>query len=236
VPTIAENTPEDGTQESIRPEVEELVLAIHKIDSFETARGKYLVFSAIGCTSLFACVFTSSDGPSVPTIQPFDFHKPVIDFHTHGSLFLVLVDDGWGNESVKSNPLQCVQWSDELQTFTAVDAGEVTPLLYALNSEHRIPASPDQLKCLDLYAELSWLPKNIDLSRDPMRDDLLADAESGTPEELSVRQQGRLRHKKALIAKHQRGESGPGTPGTPATPGEEREPKKSQTRPPSRRG
>jgi len=59
-----------------------------------------------------------------------------------------------------------------------------------------------------------------------MRDDILVDAESGTPEELSIRQQGRLRHKKALIAKKQRGESGPGAPGTPATPGEEREPKK----------
>ena len=59
-----------------------------------------------------------------------------------------------------------------------------------------------------------------------MRDDILVDAESGTPEELSNRQQGRLRHKKALIAKNKRGESGPGTPGAPATPGEEREPKK----------
>ena len=89
-----------------------------------------------------------------------------------------------------------------------------------------LAASSDQRKRLDLYADLSWLPKNIDLTRDPMRDDILADAESGTPEELSVRQQGRLKHKKALIAKHQKGESGPGTPGTPTTPGEEREPKK----------
>ena len=87
-------------------------------------------------------------------------------------------------------------------------------------------ASPDQRKRLDLYADLSWLPKNIDLARDPMRADILAEAESGALEELSIRQQGRLKHKKALIAKHQRGESAPGTPGTPATPGEEREPKK----------
>ena len=48
VPAIEENTPEGGPQESIRPEVEELVLAIHKIDSFETVRGKHLVFSAVG--------------------------------------------------------------------------------------------------------------------------------------------------------------------------------------------
>ena len=59
-----------------------------------------------------------------------------------------------------------------------------------------------------------------------MRADILADAESGTPEGLSIRQQGRLRHKKALVAKLQKGESGSTTPATPATPGEEPEPKK----------
>lgn len=89
-----------------------------------------------------------------------------------------------------------------------------------------LAASPDQLKHLGLYADLSWLPKNVDLARDPMRDDILAEAESGTPEELSIKQQGRLRHKKALIAKLQRGESGPGSSVAPSTPGEEPEPKK----------
>lgn len=89
-----------------------------------------------------------------------------------------------------------------------------------------LAASSDEHKRLDLYADLSWLPKNIDLARDPMRDDILADAESGTPEELSVRQQGRLRHKKALITKLQRGESEPSASVTPATPGEEPGPKK----------
>lgn len=47
-PPGAEDILEDVPQESIRPEVEELVLVIHKIDSFETSRGKYLVFSAVG--------------------------------------------------------------------------------------------------------------------------------------------------------------------------------------------
>jgi tRNA (guanine-N(7)-)-methyltransferase subunit TRM82 len=48
VPTNAEGTPEVDPQESIRPEVEEFVLAIHKVDSFETPQGNYLVFSAVG--------------------------------------------------------------------------------------------------------------------------------------------------------------------------------------------
>ena len=55
-PPIAEDTLEDGPQDSIRPEVEELVLAIRKIDSFETPRGKYLVFSAVGYV---LCPFSS---------------------------------------------------------------------------------------------------------------------------------------------------------------------------------
>ena len=47
-PAIAENPQGDVTRDSIRPEVEETVLAIHKIDSFETPHGKHLVFSAVG--------------------------------------------------------------------------------------------------------------------------------------------------------------------------------------------
>jgi len=86
-----------------------------------------------------------------------------------------------------------------------------------------LTASPDQRKRLDFYADLSWLPKNIDLSRDPMRDNILADTEPGTAEELSIRQRGRLRHKKAMIARLQKGESGPAAPDSP---GEEPEPKK----------
>ena len=134
VPAVEENSSEGGPQESIRPEVEELVLAIRRIDSFETVRGKHLVFSAVGyvlrppslclvlrlhstpsCTSLFVCSLPSQDDRSAPTIRTFDFHKPVIDFHTYDSLFWVLVDDGWGEEGVKSNPLQCLKWLDDSQ-------------------------------------------------------------------------------------------------------------------------
>ena len=132
-PAIVEDGPEGGPQESIRPEVEELVLAIQKIDSFETPQGKHIVFSAIGCapcsflylvlrlypilscTSLFACAFLSEDDAELPTIRNYDFNKPVIDFHIKDSVFWVLVDDGWGDKSVKSNPVQCVQWSNESQ-------------------------------------------------------------------------------------------------------------------------
>lgn len=59
-----------------------------------------------------------------------------------------------------------------------------------------------------------------------MNDDIFASSESITPGELSIRQQGRLKHKKALLAKLHKGESMPDSPATPAAPGEEPEPKK----------
>ena len=133
-PPVSEDTLQDGRQETLRPEVEELVLAIHRIESFETPRGKYLAFSAVGyvlwfsplctvpslcsipsCTSLFACAFPLEDDTPSPTIRTFDFHKPVIDFFIHDSLFWVLVDDGWGEDSLESDPVQCVRWSEESQ-------------------------------------------------------------------------------------------------------------------------
>lgn len=118
-------------------------------------------------------------------------------------------------------------------------------MLRVLNSEHRLPGglpsgqqlpwreaetvltlSLDQRQCLDLYLDLSWLPKNIDLARDPMKDDPLADVESEALEDLPVRQQGRLRHKKALLAKLQKGEPGPVSSATLARPLEEPEQKR----------
>jgi hypothetical protein len=59
-----------------------------------------------------------------------------------------------------------------------------------------------------------------------MKQDVIAEADSETPEDLSIRQQGRLRHKKALLAKLQRGEPGSDSPETAATPGGEPELKK----------
>jgi tRNA (guanine-N(7)-)-methyltransferase subunit TRM82 len=74
VPANAEGTPEDGPQESIRPEVEELVLAIRKIDSFETPRGKHLVFSAVGYVLSFFSL------PHPPLTPYFKLHSSVCLF------------------------------------------------------------------------------------------------------------------------------------------------------------
>jgi tRNA (guanine-N(7)-)-methyltransferase subunit TRM82 len=52
-PPIAEDALEDDPRESVRPEIEELVIVVHKIDSFETPQDKYLVFSAVGYVLCF---------------------------------------------------------------------------------------------------------------------------------------------------------------------------------------
>ena len=83
-----------------------------------------------------------------------------------------------------------------------------------------LPATQPDLKTLDLYAPLSSLPKNVDPEHDPLRRDLLAEmalAEVSTPEaeagqgpkkELTMREQARLRKKRALAAKLMEKEKG----------------------------
>lgn len=69
----------------------------------------------LSCTSIFACAFPSRDDPEPPVIRTHDFNRPVIDFYIDGSIFWVLVDDEHGDETVKSDPVQCVKWSNEPQ-------------------------------------------------------------------------------------------------------------------------
>ena len=89
-----------------------------------------------------------------------------------------------------------------------------------------LPATPADLKTLDLYAPLSSLPKNVDPEHDPLRRDFLAEvalAEVSTPEpeaaqglkkELTMREQARLRKKRALAAKLMEKEKGKGEAGS----------------------
>jgi hypothetical protein len=63
-------------------------------------------------------------------------------------------------------------------------------------------ANPEDIKTLDAYAQLSSLPKNADPTRDPMKQDIEEQAELGF--EMTPRELGRLRHKKALAAKLQK--------------------------------
>ena len=68
-----------------------------------------------------------------------------------------------------------------------------------------LPATPADLKTLDLYAPLSSLPKNVDPEHDALIRDSLAEAAAADVDEaqLTQRELGRLRKKKALLAKIQ---------------------------------
>ena len=68
-------------------------------------------------------------------------------------------------------------------------------------------ATPDDLKTLDLYSDLASMPKNVDPEHDPLIRDTLSEAAAIDPETdgkgLTQRELGRLRKKKALLAKIQ---------------------------------
>jgi tRNA (guanine-N(7)-)-methyltransferase subunit TRM82 len=101
-----------------------------------------------------------------------------------------------------------------------IEVRDENPLLTSLNTQHLIPgsyfpfilvyqltiivaASADQLDALDLYGQLTSLPKHVDATRDPMRQDIEEKAELAAEGviEMTPRELGRLRHKKALAAK-----------------------------------
>ena len=70
-----------------------------------------------------------------------------------------------------------------------------------------MPASPAELKALALYADLSALPKHVDPEHDALIRDSLSEAAAFDPatdgKELTQRELGRIRKKKALLAKIQ---------------------------------
>ena len=62
-----------------------------------------------------------------------------------------------------------------------------------------IPATPADLKTLDIYSPLSALPKNVDAEHDPLR----RDADEPGAEPLTQRELARMKNKQALLAKIQ---------------------------------
>lgn len=77
----------------------------------------------------------------------------------------------------------------------------------SLNSACLVPATSEELKTLDLYSHLSSMPKNVDPEHDPLIRDTLSEAAAFDPEaegkQLTQRELGRLKKKKALLAKIQ---------------------------------
>ena len=134
-----------------------------------------------------------------------------------------------GFRQSQCSPSYCLRYPDShIHQPSRVDADDAPALLKSLQSQCILPATPADLKALDLYAPLSSLPKNVDPEHDPLRRDFLGDialAEVSTPEpdaavqgakkELTMREQARLRKKRALAAKllEEKNKSGTGPQG-----------------------
>jgi len=169
----------------------ELIQVIHKIQSFQSGPSQHIVFSAVGASALFMAPLPSGGGTAASnSTQAYDFTRPVVDFTLDAEgIAWVLLDGGWG-ENTEALPLvkriQCNPAGD----FQEVEDGPEKALILSLNTTCRLPATPEELKALELYALLSSMPKN--LSDEP-------DDESKAQVAGTKRHQGRLKNKKFLM-------------------------------------
>lgn len=179
----------------------ETVFVVHKIDSFVSRGGSHIVFSVVGATALFA--FSSVDVTDDAAICRFDCGRPIINFTVAGyGLIWILLDADYGG---KENPeslgklVRVVRWHSG--EFLEVD--NAPPLLQSLNSACVIPATPTELKALDLYSDLVSLPKHVDGEpeiQERGQSELLEGSGTSASVERSLpkRTLGRLKHKLAL--------------------------------------
>ncbi|KAL6305963.1 WD40-repeat-containing domain protein [Sparassis latifolia] len=237
-------------------QADRFVLVVHKIQTIDFgAKGRFLIFSAVGATALFYCAFPDAAAVAPPTVQHVDFECPVIDF-TIGAdgLVWVLLDVAWsscaGNAEEAIDKTQAVRlWSWATGAPTEVRGSDVPPLLASLQSKCIISATPDDLKTLDTYSALGSLPKNVDPEHDSLKRDILSeftiegdDQESalqakgkgkgrGTQGQLTQREQARLKKKRALAEKLQKEarDGGSAAPDTPGGNAGERESKRAKS-------
>ncbi|KAH7885862.1 WD40-repeat-containing domain protein [Phlebopus sp. FC_14] len=186
----------------------ETVLVVRKISSFVSESENVIVFSVVGSTAIF--VFTLPGSDNHPRIHHFDFRKPLIDFTiADGNWIWALLDADYheGDDIAAQNEsklIRLIRWSTS--EFLELDN---SPLLDSLNSKCVLSASTEDLKTLDLYSDLSSLPKNTDVEAERQGEDKLPQgpqdtlldhsAATGASDQGSTKRTlGRLKHKRAL--------------------------------------
>ncbi|KIJ65081.1 hypothetical protein HYDPIDRAFT_89135 [Hydnomerulius pinastri MD-312] len=211
--TEGSNQPTDST---------ETVFVVCKISSFVSGDQNHVVFSAVGATAIFDFILGANEDQ--PEICHFDFGKPVLDFtmHEDGSIWSLLdvdypEEDGVTAKS-ESKVVRVIRWT----TDQFVEAGG-SPLLDSLNSVCLLPATADDLKTLDLYSDLTSLPKSVEVEAESrareqserLPEGLEEDGGSTTANDkgLTKRTLGRLKHKRALERLQQREMEGAESPG-----------------------
>ncbi|KAI0033902.1 WD40-repeat-containing domain protein [Vararia minispora EC-137] len=148
----------------------EPTLALKRILTLDVDGKRTILFSAVGATAIFVCPYESSDACAI-TFR--DFGRPVLDIvaaQGDGQVW-VLLDAHW-TDPVGSGPAGSLVQAVKLvrimpETVTEVDPS-ASPLLRLLNSQCLIEASDSARAALDLYADLTALPKNVDVAHDPM--------------------------------------------------------------------
>ncbi|KAI9573962.1 WD40-repeat-containing domain protein [Boletus coccyginus] len=198
------------------------VFVVRKISSFSSGGENHIVFSVVGATAIFEFIMEETDNR--PDIRHYDFGKPVIDFTDCGEgTIWVLLDADFPGESNASDErsrklVQAVQWS--IDQF--VEAGS-SRLLDSLNTICLQPAAAEDLRALDLYSDLSSLPKSINGEQgsraksiqEPLEEESVGEGAS-IAVGLTKRALGRLKHKRALDQLHHEKAEGCdiSTPGT----------------------
>ncbi|KAK7687287.1 hypothetical protein QCA50_009792 [Cerrena zonata] len=218
---------------------DEPVFVLHKIETVDlNDDGRFIVFSAVGASALFYTAFPANPKLAFASNEVYvlEFDKPVIDFVVaEGNKLYVLLDFNFQVQSTieTESPTQTcavklVSWKNGRLSLDEAKP----PLLVALNSNALIAVTEGDLKALDLYAHLASMPKQVDPEHDPMiREELPSAPPEDDPEKrLTQRELGRLKNKKALLAKISKREGTSQTPEGEKAEGEdtseERETKK----------
>lgn len=198
---------DEDKEEDSKPEK---VLVIHKIDTLPSDSGPHVVFSAVGATAVFA--FPYSDNFSDIEIRHFDFGRPVLDFIVgDDGVIVVSLDGQWssgepdGTALSENSPMvRTVKKSlgELIETFDTHKS-----LIDSLNFKGLLPAGTEDFKKLDLYNDLTSMPKYIAdaenvTAEGPEISTMTSDATTSTAaaKELSKKELGRMKSKQAVLA------------------------------------
>ncbi|KAL5531395.1 hypothetical protein ACEPAG_4272 [Sanghuangporus baumii] len=178
------------------------ILAVQKIETFESGSHRLIIFSTHGASALFYCKFPDLTNSSSIEVRSISLEKPVLDFAiwTNEREIWVSIDGNWSEaHSSSQNNVELVKvfkvFNGEL---VLSDVGTHQSLLNSVNSTSRVEVSRDSFKDIDLYSALVVLPKNVDAERNAMDDE--AFLSEATAQKLSGKELGRLKTKKAVLA------------------------------------
>ncbi|CAL1715501.1 unnamed protein product [Somion occarium] len=201
---------------------DQTIFVLHRLETVDlNENGRFIVFSAIGASALFYTTFPS-DPSSFAASEVFalDLVKPVIDFTVaEDNKIWVLLDSEFQPSEQRadtfgraSSAVSVLIW---IGNKLDISDGAENPLLSTINSKCLISATQADLTILDLYAHLASMPKQVDLEHDSMqREDLseIASTPGDKGKQLTQRELGRLKNKKALLKKIQEKQAKSQTP------------------------